>query len=291
MVRQAVAWAQATWKGTPHSLLTATPAQLAVRRAKVAVLGAQRLVRWWTEPGFEAPTRVAPSGVVVREVRVPIARAGAHPILEAGKRHNVRLAAAAFHGVVVSPAAPLSFWRTLGPATAARGFRAGMEVQSGCAVPAIGGGLCLLSNALYGLALELGWDVLERHGHTVALADAEAHDATVLYPQVDLRVAPRAGQVVLDVAVRGDVLVLAVRSTTPVALPRVELVRSGGDVDGVRRRQVRRRVWQGDALVADELVADDRQRIPQAAVRTCLDCNETSCHAREAKLAVVAPGA
>lgn len=289
MLNRVVNWAQATWRGTPDSLLTATPAQLAVRRAKVAALGARRLVRWWTEPGFAAPTRATPTGAVVHEVRVPIARAGAHPTLEAGKRHNVRLAAAAFHGVVVTPTAPLSFWRTLGPATAARGFRAGMEVQSGCAVPAIGGGLCLLSNALYGLALELGWDVLERHGHTIALADADAHDATVLYPQVDLRIAPRAGQVVLDVAVRGDVLVVAARSEAPVVRPRVELVRSGGDVDGVRTRHVRRRLWQGEALIADEVVADDRQRIAAPVVRTCLDCNETSCHARDARLAVVTP--
>lgn len=33
------------------------------------------------------------------------------------------------------------------PATSARGFSWGMELRSGCAVPSIGGGLCVLSNA------------------------------------------------------------------------------------------------------------------------------------------------
>jgi vancomycin resistance protein VanW len=279
VIAEGLAWARATWRGTPHSLRDATPAQLAVRATKVALLGARRRVRWWTEPGFAPPVRVVPRGDVVRELRVPIARSGAHPALEAGKRHNLRLAAAAFHGVVISPAAPLSFWRTLGPATAARGFLPGMEVRSGCVVPAIGGGLCLLSNALYTLALELGWTILERHGHTMALADADANDATVFYPQVDLRVAPTAGEVMLDVAVRGDVLVLAVRSEAPVVLPRVELQRQTVDDAGVRTRLVRRRIFVGEALAADEVVTDDRQRIPPK-VKTCLDCGETGCHAR-----------
>src|ERR1700743_3485817 len=88
--------------------------------------------------------------------RVPIARSGAHPTLEAGKRHNVKLAATAFHGVVIAPDRPLSFWRTLGPATAARGFTWGMELRAGCAVPSIGGGLCLVSNALFAMAVEQG---------------------------------------------------------------------------------------------------------------------------------------
>ncbi len=103
-------------------------------------------------PEFAAPARVAPHGPIALRVVVPIARAGADPRLEAGKRRNVELAATAFHGVATSAARPLSFWRTLGPATAARGFAWGMELRSGCAVPAIGGGLCLLSNALFAAA-------------------------------------------------------------------------------------------------------------------------------------------
>lgn len=259
------------------SLREARPHELALRRLKVAALQARRLARWATEPGFEAPRRVAPEGPVAYQLRVPIARAGADVRLEAGKRHNVRLAATAFHGVVVTPEAPLSFWRALGPATEARGFAWGMELRSGCAVPAVGGGLCLVSNALFTLATELGWRILERHGHSLALGDPAALDATVAFPHVDLRIAPREGTAIFDASVRGDVLVLAVHHDAPRL--RVELERAQADDGTVRDTKIRRRVWRELELVEDRVVVDDRQRVP-AALRTCLDCGETACHAR-----------
>jgi vancomycin resistance protein VanW len=252
--------------------------ELWLRKVRVAQLAAKRFGRWLTETGFDVPERVVPEGPIAHTVRAPIARAGAHPRLEAGKRHNVRLAATAFHGVVVSADRPLSFWRTLGPATEARGFTWGMELRSGCAVPAVGGGLCLVSNALFTLAVEQGWQILERHGHSMALADAAALDATIAYPHVDLRIAPRAGTAVLDVTVRGDVLVVAVHHDAPRL--RVELDREQCETGlEARDTRIRRRVWSGHDLVEESVIVDDRQRIP-GALRTCLDCGEAACRAR-----------
>lgn len=258
-------------------LRDATPASLLLRRVRVATFQAQRLVRWLVEPEFKAPERVAPIGPITQALRIPIARSGADPRLEAGKRHNVKLAATAFHGVVITPEHPLSFWRVLGPATEARGFTWGMELRSGCAVPAIGGGACLLSNALFQLAVEQGWSILERHGHSMALGDARALDATVAFPHVDLRIAPRSGRAVLDVTVRGDVLVVAVRHAAPKL--RVELVRAQADDGETRDTRIRRRVWRELELLEDRVIVDDHQKIP-AALKTCLDCGETACHAR-----------
>lgn len=259
-------------------LRDAGPLELWLRRVKVAGLSARRLGRWLVDDGFAPPERVAPVGPIARELRVPIARRGAHARLEAGKRHNVQLAATAFHGVVVAPDRPLSFWRTLGPATAARGFEWGMELRSGCAVPAIGGGLCLLSNALFSLAVELGWQILERHGHSLALADPLALDATVAFPHVDLRIAPRRGRAVLAAAVRGDVLVLAAHGE-PERL-RVELDREQREGAAARDTRIRRRVWRGPELVEDGVIVDDHQKLPGPVLRTCLDCGQTACHAR-----------
>lgn len=255
----------------------ASRTSLALRRVRVATFQAKRLARWLVDPAFAPPQRTTPSGPIAHAIRVPIARRGADPRLEAGKRHNVRLAATAFHGVVIAPDAPLSFWRVLGPATEARGFAWGMELRSGCAVPAVGGGLCLLSNALFALAVELGWTILERHGHSMALGDPHAFDATVAFPHVDLRIAPRTGRAVLDVAVRGDVLVVAVHDAAPRL--RVELQREQHATDTTRDTRIRRRVFHELALVEDAVIVDDHQRIP-AALRTCLDCGETACHAR-----------
>ena len=248
-----------------------------LRRVRVAQFQAQRLARWIAEPAFTSPDRVAPIGSIAHSIKVPIARTGADPRLEAGKRHNVRLAATAFHGVVITPDRPLSFWRVLGPATAARGFAWGMELRSGCAVPAVGGGLCLLSNALFALAAEQGWSILERHGHSMALGDAKAFDATVAFPHVDLRIAPRTGTAILDVTVRGDVLVVAVRHEAPRL--RVEHAREQRDDGRTRDTRIRRKVWRELELLEDAVIVDDHQQIP-AKLETCLDCGETACHAR-----------
>ena len=252
--------------------------QLALRRARKAQLAATRLARWVLDDELAAPERVTPCGPIAMTMRVPIARAGAHPRLEAGKRHNVRLAATAFHGVVIAADRPLSFWRTLGPATAARGFTWGMELRSGCAVPAIGGGLCMLSNALFALAVERGWRILERTGHSIALAEPGAFDATIAYPHVDLRIAPREGKAVLGVTVRGDVLVIALHHDG--ATLRIEVDRAQRD-DGITRyTRIRRRVYQELAIVEDSVIVDDHQTIPGAPIRTCLDCEAIACHAR-----------
>ena len=258
-------------------LRTAGPAALAIRRIKRVGLAAQRLARWWREPSFAAPMRTTPTGNLVYRARIPMARAGAHARLEAGKRHNLRLAASAFHGVIVTPEAPLSFWRTLGPTTTARGFDWGMEIAAGCAVPAIGGGVCLLSNALFAAAATLGWTILERHGHSMALSEGGALDATIAFPHIDLRIAPRSDRAVLDVQVRGDVLVLSIISND--IAPRVQLETAWRDDGELRHTTITRTIFVGDRRIESAVIVDDAQRLI-GPLRTCLDCGETACHAR-----------
>ncbi|HEY1743030.1 MAG TPA: VanW family protein, partial [Granulicella sp.] len=68
-----------------------------------------------------------------------------------------------------------------------RGFVVGRMLRQGCVVPAIGGGLCQLSNALYGLALKSGCEIVERHAHSIKMPGAPVDDATVAWNYVDLR--------------------------------------------------------------------------------------------------------
>ena len=261
------------------SLRTEGPVALALRRVKVALHGVRRRARWYVE-AWPAPALAERPAVLGFRRAVGLAGLADDARLEAGKRHNLRLAAVAFDGVEVTPARPLSFWRTLGPATAARGFRPGLEVRGGCVVPSVGGGLCALSNALFAMAAELGWDVLERHGHSVALADPRALDATVAWPHVDLRIAPRHGRAVLAVRVERDALVVEAwldRAPAATVELAIEDARDRGDL---RLLRVRRRVIDGDR-VDDRVLVDDAKRIvapvPGVALRTCLTCGETAC--------------
>jgi vancomycin resistance protein VanW len=140
-----------------------------------------------------AAGRLAPAGAG-RSARIPhelyrrrwpvAARDAVDPRLEQGKQINIALAAPYLSGLVVAPERPFSFWRAVPRPTAARGYRPGMELRGGCVVPTAGGGLCLLSNALFAAAAELGRWILERHGHTMTagVAGAADLDATVLWP-------------------------------------------------------------------------------------------------------------
>ena len=256
-----------------------------LRRIRRAQRAATRLARWLVDPDLAAPVLAStrPSHLAA-ELRVPIGRAGANARLEAGKRHNVTLAATALDGVDLGPTRPLSFWRVIGPATAARGYAAGMELRAGCAVPAIGGGICLLSNALFQLAVELGWDILERHAHTQALGDVRALDATVAFPHVDLRVRPRR-RTVLDARVRGDVLVLAAWCDEPA--DEHVAVETHTEPAGDRVRVEIARVTTRAGVAHREVIVDEARRALAPDAPTCLDCAEPTCHARSALLRAV----
>lgn len=257
---------------------------------------------------------------------IPLRRddSAADPLLDDGKRHNVALAAPHFDGVELTADRPFSFWRNLGRITRSRGFRHGMELRGGCIVPALGGGICLLSNALFRMACELGWTIHERHGHTMEAApplefapivcrgvtrDERASqpspvpwgmDATVFWPHVDLRFAPRSGRARLDVTVVGDVLRIAAHGDAPMPDVAVTLESANDSIDApesrkrpidrqpgataIRRNRVVRRIVcrsTGRSL-AREIVAENRKRLLDRAGqrRNCLTCHQTRCHAR-----------
>ncbi len=234
---------------------------------------------------------------------------GVDPLLDAGKRHNIALAAPYFDGLVVTPDGPFSFWRSLGRITGARGFRHGMEARGGCLVPALGGGICLLSNALFQMASELGWTILERHGHTMEAAPplharpsvcrgAPARstdalpwgmDATVFWPHVDLRFAPTRGRVRIGATVAGDALTVMAHGDRPMADIDVGLESTGERAwrqNRVfeRRNQVVRSIASRATgrVLRREVIAENRKRILDSAEqrRNCLTCEEHGCHAR-----------
>lgn len=277
-----------------QGLLTASRRELFVRRAKVGLLQARRLLWWtaapqtWQRLAMASGTADFPHRIYRHQSSLARTDPGADPVLDQGKRSNVALAAPHFDGLVLSPERPLSFWRALGRCTEARGFRLGMELRGGCIVPTLGGGLCRLSNALFRMACELGWTILERHGHTMEATPPAPDepvwglDATVLWPHVDLRVAPRQGTARLGVRVVADRLIIEVHGDQP-SRARVEL-HGAGDVtylrhgQQVRANQVVRRLFDRNTG-ALRLLHSHEQR------RNCLTCAEDACLARPRRLA------
>lgn len=268
--------------------------RVGLRRVRRHQLAAARLLRWPFEPELAPRYTSERPAHRLAEVRAPMSRLGGHPTLERGKRRNVALAATAIDGLILGAGAAFSFWRSVGPLTAGRGFVAGMELASGCAVPAIGGGVCLLSNALYQLAARAGWRILERHGHSAAVADVAALDATVAFPHVDLRFAATA-PAVISAEVRGDVLVVAAWSEQPAAeAVRIEVTIAAESLPSLAPSPNHpappvavtvERVFGNDTPAARgerrELLSREVRRTLAADQPTCLSCDQIDCRTGE----------
>jgi vancomycin resistance protein VanW len=110
--------------------------------------------------------------------------------LTAGKVENLRVALRHIDGVALPPGEMFSFWRQCGPPWRVRGFVPGRELREGCMVPAAGGGLCQLSNALFRAASSAQLEIVERHAHSRVVSGSRAaigDDARVFWNYVDLR--------------------------------------------------------------------------------------------------------
>jgi hypothetical protein len=180
-----------------------------------------RLRRTVTELG-RAPPRLARTGSPAAFVNV-VARSVtplwsdvnlSEQAMQRGKVQNLRRAAAKLDGVLLAPGQVFSFWRHVGRATTAGGFAKGRMLREGCMMPAVGGGLCQLSNALYEVALQARCRIVERHAHSFRVpgsAAAEGRDATVAWNYVDLRFASDR-ELMLSVQLSASHLIVSLRT-------------------------------------------------------------------------------
>jgi len=108
--------------------------------------------------------------------------------LNNAQRSNIQLAASKVNGVVLKPGEEFSFNKVVGPRTEGRGYRAAPSYLGPDSPATIGGGICLLSSALYQSALEGGLQIRERVPHLRTIKTVPPGlDAAVWYGQADLR--------------------------------------------------------------------------------------------------------
>jgi hypothetical protein len=235
---------------------TPTRTSQALFEVKSAIFRARRIL---VELG-RAPRRLARAadpaafGVVVARSVTPLwaDRTLSEQAMQLGKVQNLRRAAARLDGLRLGPGMVFSFWRQVGRATRSRGFVPGRMLREGCLMPAVGGGLCQLSNALYDVALSAGCHIVERHAHSFRVpgsAAADGRDATVAWNYVDLRFAA------------ADELLLSVR------LSQREMTVT------LSRRDARAARSAASAAAPAALVAE---------VESCDTCDETDCSFHEA---------
>lgn len=107
---------------------------------------------------------------------------------DANRLNNVRRAAQSINGVVLNPGEVFSYNNTLGPVTAANGYKSANVYSGGKIEKGIGGGVCQVSSALYSALLQADMEILTRYNHSLIVSYVPyGQDATVSSGSIDLR--------------------------------------------------------------------------------------------------------
>lgn len=131
--------------------------------------------------------------------------------LERDRTHNIHIAAAAIHGLILAPGEEFSFNKVVGPRIEEAGFREAPVVIDGELVPDIGGGICQVSSTLYNAVLLADLQVTQRIAHSIPSTYVPlGQDATVAYDYIDFRFKNDTGApVMIGAFVQGDELIIA----------------------------------------------------------------------------------
>jgi vancomycin resistance protein YoaR len=106
----------------------------------------------------------------------------------ANRIHNVQLVAHLVDGTLIAPGATFSFNKTTGERNAAKGFLEAPVIVNGELTTGLGGGVCQVSTTVFNAAFEAGLEITERTNHALYISHyPQGRDATVDYPDVDLR--------------------------------------------------------------------------------------------------------
>ena len=106
--------------------------------------------------------------------------------------HNVAVAAARFHGIVIGPGETFSFNEYLGDVSEETGFEKGLIIYAGRTIEGVGGGVCQVSTTAFQAAFYAGFPIMQRHPHGYRVSyyehgEGPGMDATVFAPDIDLK--------------------------------------------------------------------------------------------------------
>jgi len=99
----------------------------------------------------------------------------------ANRRVNVRITTEYASDKFLAPGEEYDFDETIGPRTAARGYKLAPGIVGGGEMEdVLGGGICQVSTTLFNAVFEAGLEVLERHNHSLYIGHyPDGRDATV----------------------------------------------------------------------------------------------------------------
>lgn len=111
-----------------------------------------------------------------------------YDVSDVDRSTNLQIACQKINGKVVLAGETFSYNQTLGPRTAAAGYKNGKIYSGGEVVDGIGGGICQISSTLYNAVLMANLEVVERRNHQFVTSYVPAgRDATVVYGVTDFK--------------------------------------------------------------------------------------------------------
>ena len=143
------------------------------------------------EPAVGSAATAAELGISENVAAVSTYFAGS----SAGRIQNIRVAAGAFHGLLVAPGETFSMARALGDISLDAGYTEALIIYGNRTISGVGGGVCQVSTTLFRAAFFGGYQIDERHPHAYRVMYYESGpgspgpgmDATVFVPLVDFR--------------------------------------------------------------------------------------------------------
>ena len=101
---------------------------------------------------------------------------------------NIRLAISFINGTCLEPGETLSFNKTVGERTTARGFKTAPAYSSGEVTQEVGGGICQVSTTLFNAAVKANLTINERNAHSLTVSYVDVgKDAAVDWGNKDLK--------------------------------------------------------------------------------------------------------
>ena len=125
------------------------------------------------------------------------------------RRHNIKIGAAAFHGVLIKPEEEFSFNKIIGKVGPSKGYLPELVIKNNRTVAEYGGGLCQISTTCFRAALYSGLPITERrpHAYAVKYYNPQGTDATIYPPHPDLRfINDTPNYILIQTKIEGNIL-------------------------------------------------------------------------------------
>ena len=104
------------------------------------------------------------------------------------RAHNMELAVATIHNMVLAPGQEFSFNVVVGPRDVETGYKTAHVYSAGKIIDGIGGGICQVSSTMYNAVLKADLEVTERRNHSFTVGYVPlGQDATAFYGGTDFR--------------------------------------------------------------------------------------------------------